>query len=64
MAVPYESRIVGNEVAFEDDEALVANGITKYTAQNANEEKELIVVWKTAGTVSIVSSLFVLDLPM
>ncbi|AUM04367.1 MULTISPECIES: O-antigen translocase [Enterobacter] len=37
----------------------IANGITKYTAQNANEEKELIVVWKTAGTVSIVSSLFV-----
>lgn len=37
----------------------IANGITKYTAQNVNEEKELVSVWKTAGTVSIISSLFV-----
>ncbi|EKS6941659.1 oligosaccharide flippase family protein, partial [Enterobacter roggenkampii] len=37
----------------------IANGITKYTAQNVREEKELISVWKTAGTVSIVSSFFV-----
>lgn len=37
----------------------ISNGITKYTAQNVNVEKELIGVWKTAGTVSIVSSLFV-----
>lgn len=37
----------------------IANGITKYTAQNANESQELIRVWKTAGTVSIISSLFI-----
>ncbi|EPS4687406.1 TPA: O-antigen translocase [Salmonella enterica] len=37
----------------------ISNGITKYTAQSVNDENKLIDVWKTAGTVSIVSSLLV-----
>ena len=34
----------------------VTTGVTKYTAQEINDEKFQITLWKTAGTISIVGS--------